>query len=239
MTTRLAIPLVLALAMILAGCAADDDPTAPSDRFAIDITVVDGHGQPVPGLRISLSPDVEDVHWPLAGPPGPVDSAPRIDLPDPLLVTLEIFAVDGRRVRHEVREGIVAVPAIAWDGRDDEGRPVHDGWYEGRLSTAPDAQTPPQEVLRRGLLYISGTPEHHAAGVTDGAGKVVVTDRTYVPAFWNVGPIEILSAYGEVVDTIEVPLRTRVILLADDGAAMAHVFEPVDGPQTVSIVWAP
>ncbi|MEZ4655879.1 MAG: FlgD immunoglobulin-like domain containing protein, partial [Candidatus Eisenbacteria bacterium] len=58
------------------------------------------------------------------------------ELPRPLSVTLEIFGIDGRRVR-VLRDGRFETAgrhAVVWDGRGEEGAPVAQGTYFYRLT---------------------------------------------------------------------------------------------------------
>jgi flagellar hook capping protein FlgD len=57
-------------------------------------------------------------------------------------VTLDVFSVEGRRIR-TLRSGMLAAGSyrVPWDGRDDAGRAVVDGVYFARLETPGGSRT--------------------------------------------------------------------------------------------------
>lgn len=57
-------------------------------------------------------------------------------------VTVAVFSVEGRRIRTLQRGKLDAGPhRLAWDGLDDQGKPVADGMYFARLEGAEGART--------------------------------------------------------------------------------------------------
>jgi flagellar hook assembly protein FlgD len=58
----------------------------------------------------------------------------RFVLPKAMTVQLDVFAVDGRRVRRLVSGDRVAGPhTVRWDGRDEAGSSLASGTYRIRL----------------------------------------------------------------------------------------------------------
>jgi YD repeat-containing protein len=94
--------------------------------------------------------------WPLAfqaanPAPNPLLAFTEIAyvLPDPVVVDLAIFDVSGRLVRTLARElQAEGRHRVAWDGRDDGGRPVAGGIYFSRLQAGPHRRTGRIVVLR-------------------------------------------------------------------------------------------
>jgi hypothetical protein len=90
--------------------------------------------------QVTSVPRLRAVAWSLA-PPAPNPSrgstALAFGLPYGANVRLEIFAVDGSRVRTLSKGPMEAGEhSIAWDGRDDRGHSVPAGSYVARLSSA-------------------------------------------------------------------------------------------------------
>ncbi|MFO7652702.1 MAG: FlgD immunoglobulin-like domain containing protein [Candidatus Krumholzibacteriia bacterium] len=227
--------LLLAL-LTISGCSDGSDPLEP-EPFSVTIEVVDAAGDPVEGLRVSLSPDVAGVEWPFpAGTAAPGATHPT-SVPPPARTEVTVEDVAGRPVYSQT---FTEAPVqFTWSGVDDAGDHVHDGWYEMTAMVFEQGGNVPSAVVTHPLLLLTGTPEVSSAGTTGADGRLIVTDRTYVPAFWDPAPMPHTDEQGNVIGEITITTATRVVLLADDGAVMTHVFEAVDGPQTVPIVWTP
>ncbi|MEZ4387888.1 MAG: FlgD immunoglobulin-like domain containing protein [Candidatus Krumholzibacteriia bacterium] len=230
---RSSLPILCAL-LLIAACS---DSTGPADAaFAVTVQVRDPGGQPVAGLRASLSPDVDGVQWPHGDPAAKPQTSIVVDLPEPGIWTLRIADVAGAAVYARTFESVGGPVGLIWDGLDNDGQRMHDGWYEVQLSTVREGETEPS-VVTAPLLLISGTPDSFTCGVTDAEGRFSVSDRTFVPAFWDVPPIPTRDDQGNVLDEIVITTATRLVLLDDEGRAMTHVFDAVDGPQTISLIW--
>lgn len=228
--------LILALGLlIVAGCS---DDTVEPEAFAVTVTVTDDEGEPVSGLRASLSPDVDGVMWPHGGKNDKPATQIAFDLPVPMDFTLAIQAVDGAAVWSVSDESMPeGMHSVAWTGVDAHGERVHDGYYLAVL-TAVSADDPETTVTDEiPLLLVTGSPDDLTVATTDAAGRFTVADRTYVPAFWDLLPLEQLNEQGEVVGVLELTTATRLVLVDDVGNAMTHVFEAVDGPQTLELTW--
>jgi predicted dienelactone hydrolase len=84
---------------------------------------VDAPAAPVGGPRLHVTPN----------PFNPVTEI-RFVLPKAMTVQLDVFAVDGRRVRRLVSGDRVAGPhTVRWDGRDEAGSSLASGTYRIRL----------------------------------------------------------------------------------------------------------
>lgn len=226
---------LLGLCFLLSGCS--DDTTEP-ELFAVTVTVTDRQGDPVEGLRASLSPDVDDVIWSHGGKDGRPSTVIQFDLPEPSDYTMEILAVDGTHVWSISNETMPeGQHTVIWSAVDDQGDRVHDGYYVAELTTAPEDA--PEDVVQTEtpFLLIAGSPDVYTTAVTDAAGRFEVTDRTYVPAFWDLLSLNQVDEQGEIVATVEVTTATRLVLVDDEGNAMTHVFEAVDGPQALDLEW--
>ena len=86
-------------------------------------------------------------------PPSPNPAHARVRLAFSLRnagpATLDVFAVDGRRIIRLVDENLDAGPReIDWDGRDASGRAVASGVYFVRL-TAPGSQATRQLTIQQ------------------------------------------------------------------------------------------
>jgi hypothetical protein len=92
--------------------------------------------------------DVEDTPLPptssLRAHPNPFNphTTLRFELAAASVVRLELFAVDGRRVRTLLSAPLAAGPHFkVWDGRDDRGNAVASGSYVARLQAGPAVRT--------------------------------------------------------------------------------------------------
>jgi hypothetical protein len=224
------VALLLAVAAFC-GCGGDagDDPTGPVDTFRLTVQVTDQAGEPVSGLRASLSPQIPLIDYPYSLAPAPDTGAS--DGGDPT-VDLEVLDIVGAVVRSDLAVG-------QWDGRDDRGEPVHDGWYEYRLVVRdPDSDAIVDES-RQPFLFIAADPEFYTAGETDSTGQFTVEDRRFVPGFWDLAPITLTDEMGEPFGEVVLTTTTRLTLLAGDGRWQVVTFEALDGPQTLSLLWLP
>lgn len=222
-----------ALAVILAsgivGCSHDDDPAGPEQGFALTVVVTSAAGEPVAGLRGALSPDLDNVLWPYDKardlPPGvEIESLRILDVAGTLVCTL-ITPEDEPPYNH------------VWNGCDDGGETVHDGVYRYVLKFYDEDEN--LEVRDEQIVLITGDPDQHAAGVTDAAGRFEVDDATYVPAFFDIEPLEILDEDGNVIATETITTRTRLTLLAGTGAHLVVIFDAQPEPQTLTVTWDP
>ncbi|HOX26205.1 MAG TPA: hypothetical protein PLL30_08415 [Candidatus Krumholzibacteria bacterium] len=209
----------------LAGCGDNLAFEAPGGSFSLTVRVTDPDGAPVAGLRASLSPQVPFVDYPYGRS---AEGSPLADI----VYSRTIVDVAGTVVKR-------SLPSTEWDGRDDDGDPVHDGWY--RLHTVGrDSET--GEVVAdesTPFLFIAADPDWHAAGVTDGNGEFTVTDRTYVPGFWDLEPMVARDEDGEPIGVFVVTTETRLTLLSASGEAQTVTFAAVDEPQIVTVMWLP
>ena len=91
-------------------------------------------------------PPAAPASWLWLGPPEPTPTRDRAvlryALPEPARVSLALFDLAGRRVRLlEEGERPAGEHTAAWDGRDDEGRPVPAGIYFVRLAAGERSVT--------------------------------------------------------------------------------------------------
>ena len=227
-TTLARLALFLSLLVICWGLSACSDSSAPEgSNFSITVTVTTAGGDPVVGLRAALSPDLDDryITWPYAEP---------FSLPGAEELTIRIYDLEDRLVRRIVRES----PGhfVYWTGLDDAGQPVPDGVYRHVYDMPTDDGL---EMVVTLVLFVAGDPTRRADGLTDEAGGFTVTDRTHVPAFYDLDPIEVLVPGEFEPEYILLEPRVRMTLLDDQGRHQVVVFDAVDGPQTVEVTWDP
>jgi hypothetical protein len=112
------------------------------------VTVTDFAGNRGPAAQVMAASAVDGTARPAPAPltawPNPFN--PRVtiawDLPAAVDGTLEVFAMDGTRVRTLLSGTVAAGPGeVQWDGRDQNGRDVATGAYVARLRTADRVQT--------------------------------------------------------------------------------------------------
>jgi hypothetical protein len=235
---RLHLLVALLLLILVAGCSdKGTDPPVP-DPFAVTVEVVDGDGEPVAGLRGSLSPDIDHVNWPHGDRNAKPSVLIRYTIPRAGTVGLVISDVSGATVwSHEYADVPAGSHDLPWTGQADDGGPLHDGYYLATLSIAYEDGSAAPAPSTRPILLITGSPEAFTAGTTDAGGRFTVTDRTYVPGFWDLPPLPSTDEQGQVVDDVEITTATRLVLLDDAGNAQTHLFEAVDGPQTLRVTW--
>jgi len=223
---RLLRPCLCLLAALAAWPGCDDEPTQPDDALAITIVVWDAEGLPVAGVRVASMPAVPASFWspPESGIATPFATLIPFSLPEPGLVRLEVRDVTGAAVRLLLDD--VDLPAgqheVFWDGRDDDGAPRPGHWYGVHLAVG-------DQVLDQSTILCVCDPDWHSLGETAADGRLVLTDRTLVPAFWSPPPL------GDVTATTATLLR----LEDADGASMNVTFDAIDGAQNVVVIWDP
>jgi hypothetical protein len=225
-----ALPLVL-VALLATACG--DDPTDPfPDRFGLTVTVRTPGGAPVGGLRMAVSPALDErfVRWPYA------KACVRVlaDLPPGVAFSLRIYDLEGYLIRHIEKEA--AHQFVVWSGKDDNGQPVHDGVYRYVTEREGDDGVVRDEGH---LVFIAGDPDFYIAGVTDADGRLTVRDPTYVPAFYDLEPISVLTYPEGTEELLVLPARVRLTLLADDGRYQAVEVDVAPRPQATTVVWEP
>jgi hypothetical protein len=96
-------------------------------------------------------PEIPTVYDMSANYPNPFNPMTKIryDLPEPQLVRLVVYAVDGRRIATLVNE---AMPAgsheVTWQGRSDQGELVASGIYFFRIEAGPFSKTGKMTLLK-------------------------------------------------------------------------------------------
>ncbi len=215
----------------LTGCS-DEDSVAPTEEFAIDITVLDAAGQPLADRSVIVMPLL---------PPGVLQddlqaampSAVQIpfQVPDPCLVDLEIRDVAGATVRMLLSgdEAPAGQHTVVWNGQDDAEVDRYTGWYAAVL-TCRDATT--GEVLftdARDMLMAT-VDFDRTEFRTDSDGKLTITDRRVVPGFWDVPEMRFTDENGNLTG-LHTFTRWTQIRAAGDRVE----FEAVDGRQSYTL----
>lgn len=97
----------------------------------------------------SAAPSVGAVLSPNSPNPFSVSTHFDLSLVDEGGATVDVFDVAGRRVRHlDIARGNAALVTVAFDGRDDQGRPLPSGVYFYRATTAGAHLTRKMLLLR-------------------------------------------------------------------------------------------
>jgi hypothetical protein len=127
------------------------DPDGEWWEYHYKITALDGTGNESdpasPGQVVGVEPpgpELPDDFALYQNAPNPFNPVTSIafELARPARATLEIFAVDGRRVARLLAANLPAGRHEAvWNGQDDLGRPVASGTYFYRLTTGTHAAT--------------------------------------------------------------------------------------------------
>ena len=101
-------------------------------------------GYLVPNPTSSVNPTPETTQLGMRAAPNPAtkDVELSFDLAKRQSVVLAVFSVEGRRIR-TVQRGVLEAGhhQLAWDGRDDQGKPVADGMYFARLTAEEGSRT--------------------------------------------------------------------------------------------------
>lgn len=134
------VPALDGSATLVAHTTATSLPTGGAAHPYYFVTATDFAGNRGPGAMLLAATAVDGPAgapaWGLTAWPNPFNPRTTVvlDLPAPARAVLDIYALDGTRVRRLLDEGLGAGRhAVAWDGRDDGGRAVAAGHYVARL----------------------------------------------------------------------------------------------------------
>lgn len=148
---------------------------------------------------------------------------------DTCRVRLEVRDVAGDLVRELINEELPNGPRqVIWDGKDDDGHDAHNGWYQVAMTCRDDADTilfaDTAEML---LIRI----DHGQTPLRTGSdGRVVVTDPTWVPGFWDLPPVQALDENGDLRGEFDLTTTMQIRAVGE-----RVEFEAVEGTQTVTV----
>ena len=227
---------LLVLVLALVACSDDDPVTPPEDEnFALTVTVLDAAGQPLVDEPVHLMPRLPDGILPI-GKDGVAAVPPAVVIPFTVpracLVDMEVRDVTGATVRtliadHEAPPG---AHQVVWVGDADEGGLLSGGWFEVVLSCRDAGADTVAFTAARGMLMVAFDQDARAHGRTGPEGRLTITDRRVVPAFWELPPHDFTNEDGEVVGTYTLTTDTWIWA---DGVLTSN--DAVDGPQEVTV----
>lgn len=160
MRTSILSLLCLFLAAAFPACS-DEEPTPGTLRG----TVTDAMGLPVAGAYINLDYGYELVEIAEAVPTG-ADAASATD------GLIEIFTHWGEAVRTVELDPESTI--FAWDGRDDDGRPVPSDVYLYRLSTFAEGTEDVDQTFERWMFLVASSRDETWVARTDDEGLFAI-----------------------------------------------------------------
>ena len=241
-------------ALTLAAC--DSQPSASSDSqpgpspepFSLTVSVTDGAGRSVPDQEVVLL--VGGPFVPLSGGPTAARSGPsflEVTTPNPWStvtsarlslgvaseVQIDLVGLDGHVVQ-TVQDRVFAAGQhqfVVWG--DQPNAMLVGGVY--RLRAIVGADTLSQWTVHSDV-YVEGAPAYgRRLGRTGADGTLTLTDRTLVPAFYGLPPMELTDENGNSLGNWTIPLGGVVAVSTLDGGQARQAVAFVDGPNRVGV----
>jgi hypothetical protein len=235
--------LVVGLGILTVGCSDDDCPICPddeSDSFEIVLTCVDEAGQPLANVSVGAMSALPESVWPFAPNSFLEKSRAAIDfeLAEPLRVKVLIRDVERNLVDTISEEHLVAGPhRVTWTGRYEDNN-VHTpaGYYEAVLLVDEGEELGWAAVDSIGLYQAAFDVGQFSFGTTDSNGKIRLTDRRMVPAFYDHLPISITNESEELLGQMPLTTTTWLNCQSQGGRSGWGVLDAVDGIQEITVV---
>jgi flagellar hook assembly protein FlgD len=260
---RHALPSILVLTtlflFLLMGCG-EDDPAVPPGDFAVIINVEDTQGNPVPGLHVGLAPEtsfyqdgksmepagLNEENPPLEHQlrpayPNPFYPATTLNLIliEPAYVDLTIENIEGTTIRTLVDYSLAAGEHhVVWDGMDGDQQLARSGVYFARMTVRQAEGGEAIADMSQAMLLARLDDGDTGIGVTDGDGRLVLTDQTLFPFTYAANyPFPAHDETGEMIGTIDLTADMR-FLLSEEGTNNRMRFNrDVDGSAEFTFVW--
>ncbi len=231
--------MMLAGLVLVAGCGDDDDPVNP-ENFSFTLTVVDPAGDPVPGARIIMVPDLPYYQDAKAGAGS--RAAVQIPFQNERLCDVELIIKDllGETVFSWTQEDVQAGSHYwMWNGMDTAyAVDMPSGVYHARIVMR---DTLDQALLfedQEGMLLVRLDYDQEDMGTTDAEGRLILTDARLFPQVLDAedqvalnedgDELGIITFNGEMLFRVYVPGQGSVTLHRDlSGARSVElVFDP-------------
>jgi hypothetical protein len=230
--------LLILMALLLVSACSDDDPVVPPE-FKVTIEVTDPQGDPVEGLDLSLTMDLEFLQD-KQDPPGRPAVAIPFELDQETIVRLSIDDITGSEVR---LLGEQVFPAGShtwvWNGLDDKGGRLSSGVYHAHL-VVHDVETEQELLDETKVMFMAIIdPGRFSAGTTDADGKIELTDERLFPALFEVEDIPAVNENAEIMGTIEITPTTRFFLADLVNGGGHRFYEDITGSTTIEVTWDP
>lgn len=234
MSRVLLLVVLLVIATLPTGCA-DDDPATPK-TFAVNVSVVDQDGAPVPDLLVSVTSNNDFLQ--------DAFSKAAVAIPFTVLQAahgqMTIEDIDGETVAHILDDDLSAGwHLINWNGQDDARVHQPSGHYTARIRL--------YVIGTDSLLYEGTAPmlmclldaAKAPVGVTDGNGKVALTDKRTFPHLYDPPPMPATNENSEI--TGELALTDEMIFTLGDTTSHTTMFvvTEVGGATDLEFLWAP
>jgi len=228
--------LLLAITLTMAACS-DDGPVIP-EPFMVAIEVVDGEGNPVSGLDMSLASALPFYQDQLKSPAKASVVIPFI-VAETCIVNLFVEDITGSKVKAMVNG--VLMPgshSVVWNGQDNEGNPLASGVYTACFVVVNQESG--------NLLYEERTPMYMAildparvsVGTTNADGLIKLTDKKLFPNLYNAPEFAALDENGQQLGLIQFTdsMRFQLADLTNGGSKV--FYEDVTGSKTINVVWS-
>ena len=226
------------------GCNDDDCPACPEnepEEFQITLTCTDEAGLPLANVVVGAMPGLPRNAWSW-DPNGPgVKSSTRliVELAENLRIRVLIRDVEKNPVQTVVEGAYLAGPwLVMWDGRYGDTY-VHTppGYYEAVLMIDEGEVLGWAAVDSVGLFQAAFDPGQYDYGSTDASGRLKISDRRLIPAFYDLMPLQNVNEEGVQDGYFALTTETWLLCLKDGGPSVWGVFQAVDGPQEVTVVF--
>jgi len=204
---RRAALLLIPITLIMAACS--DDETAPDEAFQVTIAVVDAENNPVPDLELLVLMDSPWYQDGLQAAKAAVSIRWDQAVPCSTRVTIEDAA--GGLVRNLWSgEPPAGAHRVMWIGDDDDGVHQASGLYWAHLVATRD-----DTVLydARQPMYMAIMDfERTVQGVTDAAGRIVLTDKRLFPLLYGQVDMMAVNESGELMGDFPLVFDMRLYL---------------------------
>lgn len=234
--------LVTGTLVLLGGCGDDECPVCPGDEtatFEIAVSCVDESGQPLANVAVGAMSALPEAVWPFE--PNRFLEKSRVglgfELTETLRIKILIRDVERNRVTTIIEEYMDAGRGSTfWNGRyADSGIQTPAGYYEAVLLVDEGEGIGWAAVDSIGLFQAAFDVGQFSYGTTDAEGKIRLTDRRMVPAFYELLPIPWTDENATPLGLVPLTTTTWLNCQSQDGRSGWGIVDAIDGRQEITV----